>query len=199
MKKLAGLVMLLLLLQSCIRIPSESVSLADALQTEGARMHTLNLSLLDNIFIEKQKAIAKFITDEYAPGAIKNFVSILPDTTNYKADFAKLMLAIQPQIDKRKDSLLTALETQRKKLVDKLNTDYKVFDSAASALKNLLVSAVKIDKEKQALIDKAKSLSNNKIDLSNAESILDKFINSAGSVSGNIVTLNDQINQLIKQ
>jgi len=199
MKKLAGLIMLLLLLQSCIRIPSESVSLADALQTEGARMHTLNLSLLDNIFIEKQKAIAKFITDEYAPGAIKNFVSILPDTTNYKADFAKLMLAIQPQIDKRKDSLLTALETQRKKLVDKLNTDYKVFDSAASALKNLLASAVKIDKEKQALIDKAKSLSNNKIDLSNAESILDKFINSAGSVSGNIVTLNDQINQLIKQ
>ena len=117
--------------------------------------------------------------------------------TDFKKEFPDLMNALSPEINKRRDSLVTALELQKEKLVDKLNTDYSVFNTAAFELRRLLGSAVKIDQEKQALFNQAKTLSNNRLDFNSVEAALDKFIHGAGTVGSNAVELNTIINQLV--
>jgi hypothetical protein len=200
MKSIFKLGFLILFFFGCAKIPVQSVMLADALKAEGERMHKLNLTLLDRVFSAKKSTIDKFINEEYAPEVIKNFINIIntnQPNTDFKKEFPELMQAIMPKINARKDSLINALEIQKEKIIDKLDTDYKVFDDAALELKHLLESAVKIDKENQALLNNAKELSNNKIDFNRLENAFDKFITSTGNVSANIVALNNDINQIL--
>jgi hypothetical protein len=200
MKSIFKLAFLILFFLGCAKIPVQSVMLADALKVEGERMHKLNLTLLNRTFSAKRSEIDKFINDEYAPEVIKNFINIINTNqpgTDFKKEFPELMQAIMPKINARKDSLMNALEVQKGKIIDKLDADYKVFDNAALELKNLLESAVKIDKEKQALLNNAKELSNNKIDFNRLENAFDKFITSTGNVSANVVALNNDINEIL--
>jgi len=199
MKSVIKLSFLLLFFASCAKIPAESVVLVNALENEGERMHKINIMLTNKIFSLKRNTIEKFIKEEYEPFIIKAFIAKVPDTTDFKADFAELMEAITPKINARRDTLLSVLEIQRENMIEKLNTDYKVFDNAMDELKKLLESAVKIDKEKLALYDKAKSLSNNNIDFNKVENALDKFINSAGHVGNNAAILTNDINQIFNQ
>jgi hypothetical protein len=197
MKTLFKCCLVIVLFSGCAKIPVSSVVLANALQIEGERMHKLNILLIDRVFSAKRMAIEKFITDEYAPAAIENFLKIVPPATDFKKDFKELMAAINPEINSRRDSLLGALEIQRVAIIARLNEDYKVFNDAATSLQNLLESATKIEKEKQALFAKAKELSKNQIDFNKVETALDKFITTGGNVGTNIISLNNDINQII--
>ncbi|HYO21502.1 MAG TPA: hypothetical protein VER36_03785 [Flavisolibacter sp.] len=200
MKNVLTLSLLLLLFSSCAKIPVQSIALAEALQEEGERMHKLNLVFLNRIFLSKRVTIEKFIEEQYTPKAVAEFTSRVSKEfpqTDFKKEFPELMNALLPQINTRRDSLVRELELQKEKVVDKLNTDYKVFNNAASELKKLLESAVKVDKEKQALFNQAKALSNNRIDFNQLEGALDKFILSGGNVGNNIAELNNAVNQLL--
>jgi len=199
MKRIFQLSALLFLLAGCARIPVQSVELADALQTEGERMHRLNLALLNNMFNAKKKDVEKFVSEKYAPEMLDDFKQKLPAGTDFKTDFQEMVQAIMPKINARKDSLLNTLETQREKLTDKLNTDYKVFENAASALKKLLESAVKIDQEKAALFGKVKELSKNTLDLGSVENAIDTFIHSAGSAASKINTLHNTLDLILNK
>lgn len=200
MKVLFKLSVILLLATGCAKIPVSSVVLADALQAEGERMHSLNIAFVNQLFRAKRDAVEKFIHDEYAPDAINKFVvrvSKEMPATDFKKDFPELMQAIEPEINKRRDSLVTVLEMQKEKIVDKLNTDYKAFDNAFSDLKRLLESAAKVETEKQALYEKAKSLSSNRLDLAGIETALDKFIHGAGNVGGRVAEVSNAVNQYL--
>jgi hypothetical protein len=202
MKPLLTLTIVVIFLLGCARIPVQSVALADALQVEGERMHRLNLMLLNRIFSAKRETIETFIRDEYTPVVVAAFtrkVEKEAPNTDFKKEFPDLLNALSPEISKRRDSLVNALELQQEKLVDKLNTDYTVFNNAAFELRKLLESAVKVDRGKQALFDQAKALSDNRLDFNSIEGALDKFIHSAGSVGNNIHELNTFINQSINK
>jgi hypothetical protein len=202
MKRIYQLTFLLLFITGCAKIPVESVVLADALQEEGERMHKINLLFLNRIFSAKRDEIEKFMKDEYTPKVVDEFVVKVKKefpATDFKAEFSDLMTALMPKINKRRDSLVTALELQKEKIVDKLNTDYKVFDNSAMQLKNLLRSAVKVDAEKQGLFNQAKALSNNRLDFNSVEAALDRFIHSAGNVGNNVTQLDSVINQLLNK
>lgn len=199
MKKIVRLSVLLFLLTGCARFPVQSVELANALQTEGERMHRLNLALFNNMFNTKKKDIERFVQGKYAPEMINNFKQKAVPGTDFKADFQEMVQAIIPEINARKDSLLNALETQKEKLTDKLNTDYKVFENAALALRKLLESVIKINKEKAALFDTVKQLSKNAIDLISVESAIDTFIYSAGSAASKINTLHNALSPILNK
>jgi hypothetical protein len=200
MRVLFKLSLLTLLLLGCAKIPVQSVVLADALQVEGERMHKLNLVFLNRIFSAKRETIEKFIKEEYTPKMVADFTNKVNKEfpqTDFKKEFPDLLNALMPHINERRDSLINALELQKEKVVEKLNTDFTVFNNAAFELKRLLESAVKVDKEKQALFNQAKALSNNRIDFNSVEGALDKFIHSSGNVVNNAAALNNVINNLL--
>lgn len=194
--------LLFVLAAGCARIPAESVVLADALQTEGERMHHLNLLLLNRLFANKRADVDKFINEDYTPVAVKEFVALVSKAepaTDFKKEFPELMQALSPRINARRDSLLRALDVEKEKLADKLNADYRAFSNATAELKRLLVSATKINKEKQALFATAKQLTNNRIDFNSVEGAVDKFIRSGGNVGGNVVLFSNAINNLLNK
>ena len=187
-----------LLLLSCAKIPVQSVSLVEAIEEEGARMHAINTALLQSMFREKKEKINVFMEQEYTPALVENFKRQLPSNTDYKADFAQMVQSLMPHINARKDSLLNALDEEQFRILDKMQTDYAVYQNAVGELKRLLTSAEKIDAEKRALFDTARQVSNNRIDLAGIETALDRFILSGGSVGSNLQKLNNTITALLK-
>jgi hypothetical protein len=200
MRTLFKLSFLAFFIFGCAKIPVQSIALADALQSEGERMHKLNLVFLNRIFMAKRETIEKFIKEDYAPKVVENMMGKLNEAefkAKLKDDLPEFTSAVTSVVSQRRDSLVNALELQKEKVVDKLSTDYNIFNNAAFELKRLLESAVKIDKEKQALFNQAKALSANRLDFNGLENTLDKFIHSSGNVGNNIDVLNNAINQLL--
>ncbi len=161
-------------------------------------MHLLNLTLLDKIFQEKKHLINEFISAEYTPALIENFKSKLPPNTDFKADFADMMQALYPRITARKDSLQQVLDVQKAGIVNKLNTDYKVYSNAFADMQNLLRSAAKLNQQQADVYAQIKALSGNKIDLESIDKAVNKFITDGGAVGEKAVLLTSTINSLLK-
>jgi len=198
MKPIFQLSLWLLFSFGCAKIPAGSVTLADALQREGERMHSLNLVLVNRMFSDKREAIDRFINGDYTLTVADNFIKKV-QTTDFKKDFPEMVQAILPEVNARRDSLVKVLELQREKITDKLMTDYNAFNTAAVALKLMLESAVKVTREQQALFEQVKTLSNTKLDFVSIEGALDRFVNSAGNVGGKIVDIDSSINNILKK
>jgi hypothetical protein len=200
MRRILDIFILLSFVAGCAKIPVQSVALADALQVEGERMHRLNTIFLNRIFLSKRDEIEKFIKEQYAPMVVQNMMKGVNEAdfkANLKTDLPEFTSAVTGVVNTRRDSLVTALELQKEKIVEKLNADYAVYNTGALELKRLLESAVKVDKEKQALFTQAKTLSNNRIDFTSLEAAIDKFIHASGNVGNNAQDLNNIINRLL--
>ncbi len=200
MKQLAAWSLLLFFLFSCARLPVQSVALTDALQTEGERMHKMNVLFLNRIFDGKRQTIEKFIKEEYTPMVVAEFTKSVEERfpeMDYKKRFPDLFNLLSPRINKRRDSLITALELQKEKLVDKLNADYSVYNTAAIELKNLLASNAKVNQQREQIFNQIKTLSNNRLDFNSIDEALDRFIHTGGSVANNINLLNNLIHQTL--
>ena len=200
MKRIFHFALPLFLLASCAKIPVQSVALAEALHEEGERMHQLNTVFLNRIFLSKRDDIEKFIKEQYAPKVVENMMKGMNEAdfkANLKTDLPEFTSAVTNVVNIRRDSMVKALELQKEKLVGKLNADYAVFHTAAGELKRLLASAVKLDAQKQALFTQAKTLSNNRVNFTNVEAALDRFIHSTGAISNNVLLLNEDINRLL--
>ncbi len=189
----------LILLGACAKIPLQTITLTDAIIEEGKRMHELNVSLLNKMFNEKREKIDSFIKNEYTPEYLANFKEGVPVGTNYEEEFSGMMKAIIPEINSYRDQMQSALESQRIKLVTKLNTDFQAFETASNELKLLIESAVKVSEERQKAFEKVKSLTQNKIDINKVENEIDKFIVKAGDVGSNINDFNSVINSLLNK
>ena len=190
---------LIVTFSSCAKIPIQSVNLMDAVAEEGYRMHHLNLVLLNGIFKSKKEKVDEFIKTEYSPYYIAAFQKNIPAGTDLKAELPNIMNAIAPRIAARRDSMQTALEEQRIKLTNKLDVDFKAFESATSELRRLLVSAAEVDKQKQLLFTKTRELSKGALDLGAVEGPIDRFIKSGGNFGNDLSDLNNAINTIIKK
>lgn len=199
MKHVFKVFILVVTFSSCTRIPIQSVNLMDALVDEGNRMHEINLVFLNGIFKSKKEKVDEFIKTEYSPYFISAFQKNIPAGTDLKTELPNIMNAIAPRIAARRDSMQTALEEQRIKLTNKLEQDFKAFESASSELRRLLVSAAEVDKQKQLLFSKTKELSKGALDLNAVEGSIDRFIKSGGNFSNDVTDLNNAINTIIKK
>jgi hypothetical protein len=198
MKYTLHIFLLLVLLSSCAKIPVQSVSLLDALADEAGRMHQINIALLNGLFQSKREKIDDFIKTQYTPKFVSEFQKNIPPGADVKAELPNILNALAPRINERRDAMQVALEEQRLKLAGKLELDYSVFTNAASELRRLLVSAARVDQERQALYARAKELSKGSIDLNSIGNAIDRFIVSGGNVGADISNLNDAVNSILK-
>ena len=186
-------------LASCAKLPIQTNTLTDAIINEGKRMHELNLSLLNKIFNEKRDKIDVFIKNEYTPKYLEEFKKNIPIGTDYEQEFPNMIQRIVPKISSRRDMMQSALESQRIKLVTKLNADYKMFEVASMELRNLIESVIKVNEARKKAFEQVKGLTQNRIDLNQIETELDKFIIKSGDIGGNINELNSTINSLLNK
>ena len=190
-------------LVSCVKLPIQTLTLMDAISNEGKRMHELNLMLINKIFNEKSERIDSVMKKEFTPKYLQNFLANVPPGTDFKQEFPNIIQSIIPHINSNRDRMQNALETQRIKLVTNLNQDYKVYEQASINLRNLIESGIKVNQERYKAFENVKGLTQNKVDLNQIETELDKFILKSGDVAanitGNINELNSTINSLLNK
>jgi len=196
MKRIAFFI-LLLIFSSCAKIPVQTIKLTDAVIEEGQRMHQLNLLLIEKMFADKRERIDLFIEGEYIPKYLANFQKNIPEETNYKEEFTGMMNSIIPHIIKQRNLMHTALETQRVKLISKINADYLVYEQATAQLKALIESAVKVNDERTLAFEQLADITNNSIDLNKLDQILDDYIGKAGEIGENLDVHSRSLDQAI--
>ena len=196
-KLLLTCLFLILTFSFCVKLPFQTITLTEAVIEESNRMHELNLLLINKMFEEKRERIDDFITLEYTPEYLDNFQSNIPEGIDYEQEFMGMVQSIIPVITKRRNMMQSALETQRIKIITKLNTDYKEFENASSELKNLIESGVRVNQQRVTAFEDIKTLTKNEIDLNQLENEIDKFIIKGGEISNNINELNSTINSIL--
>lgn len=179
-------------------MPSQAVDLSHALKDEGQRMHEINIALVEYVFNEKKYLVNEFVNKEYGPTLIENFKALLPAGVDVKKDLVEIMQAINPRIEERKDSLFKVLQDQKNAITLQLNTDYKVYAEAFSAMQNLLSSAAKLNQQRTGVYENIKTLSNNRINLQGIDNALNQFIKGAGSVGEKTLLLTNAIQSSLK-
>ena len=192
------LIFLCILFTSCARIPIQAVELSHALKDEGQRMHEMNIALVEYVFNEKKHLVNEFIANEYSPALVENFMRGLPPGTDVKKDFLEIMQAINPRINARRDSLLDVLQQQKITISQKLNTDFKVYGEAFTAMGNLLASASRLNQQRAGVYENIKTLSGNRLNLQGIDNALNQFIKGAGTVGEKTLILTNTIQTLLK-
>lgn len=192
---------LILSITSCATIPKESIQVADVIQKEGKQMHELNVRLINEIFTEKNRKIDLFIEKEYTPEYLNTFFESVPEDTDLRAELPEMLEVIIPNINKRSNEMKAALEETRLNIITSLQEDYLLYNQAAIELKNLLESAIKVDKSRKEALSKISQVTNNKIDIDKISTALDDFINKAGKtdISKSIQEMEKVINGLLKK
>ena len=142
----------ILCLLSCAAIPSSTSKLTKEVISEADGMHQLNVSLVNQLFEEREQRINNFITYEYTPALLENFQKMLPDSVNYQEELPNILKSIVPVINKKRDSLQGIMSSQKTQILGELQSTYTTYTRSTSALQNLIDSAVKLDSaEKDAL------------------------------------------------
>lgn len=196
-KYFSGAVAIFLLFISCAKLPIQSVDAVDIMISEGKRMHELNIALVNEMFLLKKQAIDNFIKNDFIPAYTNNFISKIPPDIDVKAELPNMLKSIVPVINARRDSMQSALEMNRIKLITKLGEDYNDYSLMSIELKSLIVSTIKVDDARKKFFEEIKTYSKSKIDLNAIDSSLDKFILSSGSVSEGLLKLNESFDNII--
>lgn len=187
----------LLLLAGCAKIPIETVQLSEAIKNEGARMHNINVVLIEKLFQEKTFRINEFVKKEFAPQFLKTFKESLPGDVNFDTEFEDLVSAAYPEIEKYKDSLTNVLVEQKLIILNKLNKDFQVYNNASIELQNFLRSGAKLNQAQSAVLQNLQLLSNNKINIEKIDQAANKFISDAGTIGSKATSFADMINQIL--
>lgn len=191
-------IILLVLCTACAKIPVQSLQLSSAMIEEGARMHQLNVLLINAMFKSKREKIDIFIREEYTPVYIREFMVRVPEGTDLTKEMPEMMATMIPHINQQRDEMQAALEDQRIKVITKLNQDYDAYNEIALELYFLLESSTKVDEERNALMTQLNQRTGNQVDIDQLEKSLDNFILQSGAVGEKVTELNDRINSLLK-
>ncbi|PHS07838.1 MAG: hypothetical protein COA88_08045 [Kordia sp.] len=170
-----------ILLSSCASIPASTTTLTQEILKESLGMHTLNISLINQLYANRKEQINSFITNTYTPALLDNFSKNLPDSLDYKKELPNILKSIVPVINKKKDSLQSILDTEQGLLITKLNTNYTNFSTAGASLQNLIDSAVKLKLAEKSVMASVQSLTNDSVNISNTATELDSLLIDSGN------------------
>ncbi|MDP3394003.1 hypothetical protein [Sediminibacterium sp.] len=184
---------------SCTRIPLQSITLSERIQEEGARMHQLNLLLINQLFAEKKERVNDFIKSDYTPSMIQKMTNDLDEDIDVKLELPQIMAAAIPMISERKYSMQMALDSAKIKIVDQLNSDFVKYNMANTEMKRLLESAVKLNEEKKQLLNQSNWFKKKGINYDQLAELLDRFVYSSGNIGGLIMNLNKDLNKVLNQ
>jgi len=169
------------LLSSCASIPASTTTLTQEILKESSGMHTLNISLINQLYANRKEQVNSFITNTYTPALLDNFSKNLPDSLDYKEELPNILKSIVPIINKKKDSMQSILDTEQEQLITQLNTNYTTFSTAGTSLQNLIDSAVKLKTAEKSIMTSVESLTNGNVNISNTETQLDSLLIKSGN------------------
>ena len=187
----------ILCLVSCTKLPVQSVNLMQQIKDEGQRMHKFNVAYVNLLFENKNAEVDSFMKNEYTPEFISKIKMGIEDNDT-KIDINELwpeiLAKIIPQINGVRDSLRSALLTNKEKIITRLNTDYEFYKQACDAQIGLLSSASKLNATNTQIYNSiAGKATGNKIDLSMLEQKLEGFLKKGDSISQIILGLNENV------
>ncbi|NQY31051.1 MAG: hypothetical protein HRT69_16490 [Flavobacteriaceae bacterium] len=169
------------LLSSCASIPASTTTLTQEILKESSGMHTLNISLINQLYANRKEQINSFITNTYTPALLDNFSKNLPDSLDYKEELPNILKSIVPIINKKKDSMQSILDTEQGQLITQLNANYTNFSTAGVSLQNLIDSAVKLKTAEKSVMTSIQSLTNGSVNISNTVTELDSLLIHSGN------------------
>ena len=195
-KNLAMSCLILLVIVSCASIPASTSTLTKEVINEASEMHQLNISLVNQLFEEREQRINSFITYQYTPALLKNYEKLLPDSLDYEKELPNILQSIIPVINKKRDSLQGILSAEQKTIIDQLNTNYASYTTSSAALQGLVDSAVKLKtSESNALtaLEQLTGVSSGTV--SSVESKLEKLLTDSGTTIDQLLQIANSLKQ----
>lgn len=183
------------LLLSCASIPSSTVTLTKEVIKEADNMHQLNVSLVNKLFDERKEKINLFIENKYTPTLLKKFEGLLPDSLDYKRELPNILNSIVPVINHKKDSLQSVLDSQRRDILNQLNSNYSDYSKATTSLQNLINSAVKIKTTESDALSAIDQLTGDKINIKKVENTINQSIDKTGNALNKLITIEKVITE----
>ncbi len=199
MKLIPGLLIFLLLLGGCAKIPQESVTLSVALGNQIASLEQAHLALLDSFFSEKERQVDQFIKEEWAPEFSKIFFNNEKirskweqvSNSNNPADRTAFLNWVGPVIqqkiiDKRQQLIAPLAETERQ-LRRQLQQSYLQAYNMNDSLTQLLSSAATLQ-NKQQHYQKLLGIEDSKVSegLGQVDQAVGQLLGKAEAVSGQV-------------
>ena len=181
MIRIYSMVLITIVLSSCASIPASTTTLTQEILKESSGMHTLNISLINQLYANRKEQINSFITNTYTPALLDNFSKNLPDSLDYKEELPNILKSIVPIINKKRDSMQSILDTEQGQLIARLNTNYNNFNIAGISLQNLIDSAVKLKTAEKSVMSSVQRLTNGSVNISKTETQLDSLLIHSGN------------------
>lgn len=185
----------ILCIVSCAKLPVQSVNLMQQIKDEGQRMHKLNLAYVNLLFENKNAEVDSFMKKEYIPDLINGIktgaeAANIDMSKRWPETFSKLL----PVINGVRDSLRTALLSNKNKIISRLNNDYDFYKQACDAEIGLLSSVTKLNATTRQVFNTiAGKVTGNKTDLTMLEQKLDGFLKKGETISQKILALNEDV------
>lgn len=193
MIRIYSMVLVAIALSSCASIPASTTMLTQEILKESSGMHTLNISLINQLYANRKEQINSFITYTYTPALLDNFSKNLPDNIDYKTALPNILKSIVPIINKKKDSMQSILDTEQGQLITKLNTNYTNFNAAGLSLQNLIDSAVKLKTAEKSMMTNVQNLTNGTVNVSKAETKLDSLLIQSGNSFSKLLEISSSL------
>jgi hypothetical protein len=195
-KKLLMLSLTLLVIVSCASIPASTSTLSKEIIKEADGMHQLNVSLVNQLYAEREQRINDFISYQYTPALLVNYQKLLPDSIDYKTELPNILKSIVPVINKKRDSLQGILSKEQQNIIQQLNANYSSYTTSSTALQGLIDSAVKLKASESNALTALENLTGvSSGTVSNIESKLEKLLTDSGTTIDQLLQITNSLKQ----
>ncbi len=188
-------VVICLFFVGCVSVPPQAPKLSEEIGLRINSIEDAHLNLLHNFFENKRQIVDDFISDEWLPLFAKNFfdnqqISQAWDEivqSGNKEERLKFIVLLGPRIqskinDKRQE-LIQPLDDLEAEVRKKITMEYNQVKSANNAITSYLVSASKVDENRQRYLDMF-GITENKIDgvLTEVDGFVEKLVKGGETV-----------------
>jgi hypothetical protein len=188
--KIYSVLLIAISLSACASIPASTSTLTQELLKESKAMHTLNISLINQLYSNRKEQVNSFITNTYTPALLDNFSKKLPDSVDYKKELPNILNSLIPIINKKKDSIQNALNIEQEQIITQLNTNYATYNTAGASLQNLIDSAIKLKTTEKSVISSVQNLTNQSVNVKSLETKLDSLLLKSGQGFSKLMEIN---------
>ena len=192
-----------LLITSCASIPKESVDLMEIVILKNQKAHELNVVLVDKLYKAKKKDIDIFIDGKYTDDIWEQLKVLIPDSVDINKNMSSIITSLSKQINAQRSEMKQVLETARLQTQEIISKDFKIQSEASKEVKELLISATKIDANRVQILQNYSNQFQLGLDINELELSIDGFLNSAGNTGADIQKLGQeflkQLNQIKKK
>ena len=195
-KKTAVYVLALICVTSCASIPASTSTLSKEVIQEADAMHQLNISLIDQLYAEREQRVNDFITYKYTPALLENYQKLLPDSLDYKTELPNILKSIVPVINKKRDSIQGVLDAEKQNIVKQLNANYATYTTSSAALQGLIDSAVKLKSSESDALTALENLTGvSPGTVTTIEAKLEKLLTDSGTTIEQLLQIANSLKQ----